>query len=47
MFRALMAHHRGVQELYKATACYISLLRAEELLEILRCRICTADRIVH
>jgi len=29
------------------TASYVGLLHAEELLEILQCRICTADRTVH
>jgi hypothetical protein len=33
--------------LYKVTDRYICLLHVEELLEILQCRICIADRLVH
>jgi hypothetical protein len=33
--------------MYKAFARYICLLHVEELLEILRCRIWLADRLVH
>jgi len=46
MFPALLAHHQGVQWLYRTTACYIDLLHEEEVLEILQCRICIAHRIV-
>ena len=34
-------------KLYKMTAWYIGPLHAEEMLEILRCRIHIMDRIVH
>jgi len=47
MFQALLAHHQGVQWLYKKTDLYINLLHEEELLEILQCRIYRRDRIVH
>ena len=47
MCRTLLVHHQGEQYLYTATAKYIDLLHVEALLEILRRRICIADRIVH
>jgi len=47
MIWALLAHLQDYNKLYKTVAWYIGLLHAEELLEIIRCRICIADRIVH
>jgi len=47
MIWALLAHLRDYNKLYKTVAWYVGLLHAEELLEILQCRICIADRIVH
>ena len=47
MFRALLAHDQGIQKLHEMSASCVGLLHAEGLLEILQCRICTADRTVH
>jgi hypothetical protein len=46
MFWALLAHFWDYNKLYKTVAWYIGLLHAEELLEILQCRMCIVDRIV-
>jgi len=46
MFWALLAHFWDYNKFYKTVAWYIGLLHAEELLEILQCRMCIVDRIV-
>jgi len=47
IFGALLVHHQGVQYVYKTVACYIGLLHVSEMLNLVRSRMCIADRIVH